>query len=504
MLSENQPIIVGVAQAVWREQDVSRTPVDALQAVATGALSDTGAADTLASLDAIYHIPFILTQQEHLKEAMPVNAGAALAERLGVTTAQYTGNKGGNLPQEFLNHAAAALLNGSHETVLICGAELLATFLGAVRSGQGFPEWSTGKAEEAEYIYESPSLTAPSEFAHGLFEPVNAYPMFESALRHAKGLSMDAHAKMLGDLVSGMSRVAAENPFAWKQRLYTPDEVLDTRNSNRMISFPYTKVMNAIIAVDQAAAVVMTTVGKARAMGIDPSTWIYLRGAAHAHDSWHLSERPVLHRSKALEVAGAAALAQSELSLDELGYFDIYSCFPSAVQVGCDALGLSIDDPRGITLTGGLTLFGGPGNNYSLHAIAELVARLREDDEDASGLILANGGYLTGHAVGIYSRQAGPSVWEPLDYLALQAEVDAEKGPSLTDLGSGSLTIEAHTVRCDRDGPVEAIVLGRLEDLSRCVAVSDDAQLMARLSSQDCVGMVGSVSHANGRNLFAL
>lgn len=504
MSNDKQPIIVGVSQEVWREQEPSRTPVDALQAVATAALSDTGSSATLASVDAIYHVPFILTQQPHLKDAMPVNAGAALAQRLGINAAQYTGNKGGNLPQEFVNAAAENLLSGKHDTVLICGVELLATFLGTVRSGKGFPDWTTGLEDSAEYVYASPDLTAPSEFAHGLFEPINAYPLFESALRHAQGNTVTEHSSQIAALVSRMSAVAAQNPYAWKRQFYAPEAVLDTSGGNRMISHPYTKLMNAIIAVDQAAAVVMTTVGKAKAMGIDPSRWIYLRGAAQAHDTWYLSERPELHRSRALEVIGAAALKQSGLGLEELSFFDLYSCFPSAVQVACNALGISAADPRGVTITGGLTLFGGPGNNYSLHAIAELVARLRADDTGASGLISANGGYLTGHAVGVYSRAPGETPWAPLDYAALQNQVDTVQGPELCDEGSGVFSIEAHTVRCDRDGPVEAIAIGRLADGKRCVAVSDQDALMTRLIENDCVGMTGAVEHVDGKNHFSL
>lgn len=42
-----------------------------------------------------------------------------------------------------------------------------------------------------------------------------------------------------------------------------------------------------------------------------------------------------------------------------------------------DGLGLSADDSRGLTVTGGPPFFGGAGNNYSMHAIAETVALLR-------------------------------------------------------------------------------------------------------------------------------
>jgi acetyl-CoA C-acetyltransferase len=84
--------------------------------------------------------------------------------------------------------------------------------------------------------------------------------------------------------------------------------VLSTEGGNRYICHPYTKLMNSIIAVDQAAAVVLTTVGRAKALGLDPERWVYLRGAADAGESWFLSQREVLHESPTLGGRAASAL----------------------------------------------------------------------------------------------------------------------------------------------------------------------------------------------------
>ena len=53
--------------------------------------------------------------------------------------------------------------------------------------------------------------------------------------------------------------------------------------------------------------------------------------------------------------------------------FDIYSCFPSSVNLGCDALGLDPFDPRGLTVTGGLPYAGGAASACLMHAIATMV-----------------------------------------------------------------------------------------------------------------------------------
>lgn len=496
------PVIVGVAQATWRERDAGRSPVDALQAVAEAAFEDCGTTRLRAAVDAVVHVPFLLNQVPELAPAMPRNAGAAVAGRLGLRAAQYSADVGGNLPQQLLEVAAARLRAGEHRAVLLAGAELLHSFLGGLRAGEGLPDWHSGRDDEPQLLLRSPPMSADSELAHGLYEPVAAYPLFESALRHRLGLDAQGQAARLGRLVSDMSRVAADNPRAWKQRFYTPQEVLDPAAGNRYVCHPYTKLMNAIIAVDMAACVLLTTAGTARELGVPPEQCVYLRGAASAADALTLSERPSLSESPALRAAGRAALGQSGLALDELDCLDLYSCFPSAVQVGCEALGLALEDPRGLTVTGGLTLFGGPGNNYSLHAIAELCTRLRAR-RPAAGLVWANGGYLSKHAVGVYASEAPAQPWEPPDAAVLQASVDALPRPALAPHGEGALTVEACTVRYEQGEPALGIVLGRLADGRRCLAQSRDAAALQRLLEDDCVGLRGQVAPGEPVNRFA-
>jgi acetyl-CoA C-acetyltransferase len=407
----------------------------------------------------------------------------------------------GNLPQQLLTEFAGRLLRGEAEMVMLCGVELLATFLGAVRAGEGFPDWASGREDDAQQIGKTPVMTAATELAHGLYEPVNAYPLFESALRHQGGWSLEQHRERLGQLVSSMSKVSAANPYAWKTAFYTPEDVLSTAAGNRIISHPYTKLMNAIIGVDQAAAVILTTVGRARELGVDPERWIYLRGAANSHDSWYLSQRESLARSPAMAAAASAALEQSGLGLEEISHFDLYSCFPSAVQVACDALGLALDDPRGVTVTGGLTLFGGPGNNYSLHAIAQMTDCLRQTERGA-GFVSANGGYLTKHSIGVYSRKAPAQPWVPGDDAGLQQQVDARQLPPLADRGEGTFLIEAYTVPYKGNEPAAGILIGSLADGSRCVAQAQHPEDIRRLLSDDCVTQTGKVSHRDGLNHF--
>jgi len=501
MSASSNPVLIGVGQATWRERDARRSPVDALQAVAEAALVDCGSSAARKAVDAVIHVPFLLNQVPDLAAALPRNPGAALAERLGIEAVQYSADVGGNLPQQLLNIAADRLSRGEHRVVMLAGVELLNTFLGGLRAGEGLPEWSTGREDDPQMLVETPPMSLEAELAHGIYEPVAAYPLFESALRHRLGLDAQAHRARLGELVSRMSQVAATHPLAWKQRAWTPEEVLSTEGGNRYICHPYTKLMNAILNVDMAACVLLTTEAAAREMGVPREKMIYLRGAASASDAQYLSERPSLSRSPALERVVQAALAQAGMSVAELDCFDLYSCFPAAVQIGCETLGLALDDPRGVTLTGGLTLFGGPGNNYSLHGIAEMVETLRRRGEGA-GLVWANGGYLTKHAVGIYSTEPGEGAWEPVDNGALQAEVDALERPTLAARGEGPMTIEGCTVRYDGETPKLGIALGRLEDGRRCLAQCSDGDSMRRLVERDCVGETVFVEPGEPVNTF--
>ncbi|KGE04278.1 thiolase C-terminal domain-containing protein [Pseudohaliea rubra] len=500
MVQDATPIVVGVSQQTWRDRDPARTPVDALAEVAGAALADAGVA--ASAVDALVTIPFLAEQVPQLAPLLTPNPGAALADRLGMSAALLTSDYGGNLPQWFINRGADWLAQGRYRMLLLTGAELMATLLGTLRGGGDLPAWRAGGNRPAEDLGAGRLPSLPAEQAHGLFEPVVTYPLFESALRHAQGLEEDEQRARLGRMIAAMSEVAAANPHAWRRTPLTAEAALDEANGNRIITWPYNKCMNAIAAVDMAAAVLLTTVGEARRQGIDPSRWVYLHGGAEANDVWYAAEREDFHRSPALAASAAAALAQAGLAIDAIDHFDLYSCFPSAVTVACNSLGLAPEDPRGVTVTGGLTLFGGPGNNYSTHAIAELVSRLREVGS-GHGLVTANGGYLTKHAVGIYGMAPPARPWGERDPGAAQAAVPLDRHPRLRDpVGAETVHIEAHAVRYEQ-GPATGVLVCRLADGQRCLAQArDDSALLERLAHDDCVGAPGIVTAGEPVNAF--
>jgi acetyl-CoA C-acetyltransferase len=243
------------------------------------------------------------------------------------------------------------------------------------------------------------------------------------------------------------------------QRAFRADELLDVSVENRPVSCPYPKLLTANIQVDQATGLIICSAAAAHAAGVPQDRWVFIWTGAHAQDEWFLSERAELAASPAIRAVGAAVLEHAGASIDELAYVDLYSCFPSAVQIAAHELGLAIDDrSRPLTLTGGLTFAGGPGNNYASHAIATLVGRLREDPE-ALGLTTALGWYLTKHACGIYSGRPPTKLFQSLD---AGERIARRPTRQVSNEYAGPATVEAYTVPYGREGEPEAAILSAL------------------------------------------
>jgi acetyl-CoA C-acetyltransferase len=253
--------------------------------------------------------------------------------------------------------------------------------------------------------------------------------------------------------------------------------------------------MNAIMDVDQAAALLLTSVATARRLGVPEKKWVYVRGGGDAFDHWFVSDRVDYSSSPAIRVAGRHALAQAGLAIDEIDLFDLYSCFPCAPQIAAEMLGLALDDARPLTVTGGLPYHGGPGNNYTTHAIATLTERLRARP-GASGLVSAVGWYLTKHSVGVYSSAPPLAPRRREDPHGYQAIVDREPSPALASQANGLASVETYTVVHDREGgPALGILLARLPDGRRCWANLTDPAVLERIEQEEFIGAEGQLRH---------
>lgn len=511
-MRDDTPVIIGVGQFTYRgPANTSPSPLDLLKIAAERAAADTGAdANILAQLDGVAVVGFTIDAPGALSQ-LPFprlkNPPASLARAVGAAPSFeiYT-HMGGNSPQQLINTLCERIARGENELTLAVGAEFLGSLMKRLKAGSDFIGWEDPFSIDAEpkRMGDPRPGTTPRENAHGLNRPINVYPMFENALRARDGRSIDDHQKRLGKLFAPFSQVAATNPYAWFPTERGESELVTVTDQNRMISFPYPKYLNAIMEVDQSAGVIIASVRKARELGVPESKWVFLHGCADASDLWYPSDRQDFHSSPAMRLTGKRALEMARVSLDDIDYIDLYSCFPIAVEVGAEELGLSLDDPRGLTVTGGLPYMGGPGNNYAMHSIATMMGKLR-DHPHSWGLCTANGWYLTKQSIGIYSTTPLDGPWEREDPAVIQHEIDALPHPALVEHPEGPATIEAYTVVHTRDGYHMGIVFGRDEHDRRFIAVTpDDEAVLRDLEGREGVGRSGKVGpHPDGkRNLF--
>ena len=510
MIDPRTPILVGGAQFTQRtaregKLAESLSPIAMMAKVARGALADAGGIDA-AAIDTVAVVRFTADSpgdQGRLPKRMFRNPPLSLAKHLSIAPRRtlYTAT-GGNTPQLLVNRTAEEIARGECEMALLAGAEYIASLLGAMKQGVDLG-WGSDHdpGGDPQEIGDQRAGTSDYERRYGLHFPVNVYPLFENALRGQAGRTPDAHLRWLGELFSPFSKVASENPHAWFATFRSPEEISTPSEKNRFVGFPYTKYLNAVIEVDQAAAVVMTSVEKARALGIAESKWIYLHGCGDANDIWNVSERVNFHSSPAIRAVGRQAFAMADIGAEELSFVDLYSCFPSAVEIGCKELGIATDDPRGLTVTGGLPYFGGAGNDYVMHSIVTMMEKLRAAP-GKFGLCTGNGWYVTKHSAGIYSTRPKQGGWRRADPATYQKEIDAMAHPEFIEQPLGTATVETYTVVTDRKGKRFGIVVGRDAQGRRFLAnTPDDDATLERMMRDEMLGREGVVT-PGATNLF--
>lgn len=481
-LDPRTPVIVGVGQ--WSNRvdrgEVAVEPVDMMAEALRRAAADSGATgDLLAGADAVQVVSVFSRRYR--------NAARLVARRIGATPRDEALSPiGGNEPQVLVSRACLDIAAGDADTVLICGAEAWRTRSNTAPEDLG---WTTqdDSVPEARLTAPEAELNHPAEIARHVYMPTQIYPLFEQALRHAAGRSIDDHLVHVSDLWAGFAAVAAENPHAWIRDGMTAEQIRTPSERNRWVSWPYTKVMNANNAVEQSAALIVCSVERARALGIPRDRWVFPQAGTQGHDTYAVSHRPDLSSSGAVRLAARELLSLAGRGIDDVAHVDLYSCFPSAVQIAAAEIGLGLD--RQLTVTGGLSFAGGPWNNYVTHSIAAMVEVLRADP-GSLGLVTANGGYVTKHALGLYSTEppAGGFRWADV-----QDAVDALPRREVCDTvdeSVGAATVESWVVVHGRDTAPERVLAScLLDDGRRAWAFSDDDATVAEMRTGD--GQIG-------------
>ncbi len=504
------PVLIGAGQFMEKGVPPERAqpPMGMAAEAAKAALRDTGLGASLAPhIDAVAVVRTFHDSSNRPRFRYPFGRAAnpprAVARRIGADprNAIY-GNVGGETPQKLVNEMCERIAAGECETVLLAGGEAIHTSKTAFRRGIAL-DWNEPDDAPFEDRGIGAQLASRHELDHGVGIPVQTYPLFENALRGRAGRSVAEHRLALGRLFAPFTKVAAANPYAFYGVKRSAEELAAVTPENRLISDVYPKWMNAMDGVNQGAALILASAGKARALGVDPAKWVFVHGCAEANEKLLVSDRVDYASSPALRMNARKALAMAGIALDAIDFIDLYSCFPSAVETACAALGLACGDPRGLTVTGGLPFFGGPGNNYSMHAIATMAGKLRKKP-GSYGLVTANGGYLSKHATGVYSTIPTRGAWRRESPASYQAEIDAMESPEFTQWPAGAAAVETYTICYGRNGPERGIVIGRLAGSGKRFLANtpNDAAALEDFGSREALGRRGAVSTRDGRSLF--
>ncbi len=501
------PVVVGVGQFTERIDDPGyrgMSSVELASAAASAALADTGTDESAvaAVIDTVVGIrQFEISSRGPAPLGSSTNYPRSVCHRIGASPARAVLEPiGGQGPQHAVTEFAAAIAAGDADVVLVIGSENGSTlrYFAKRADKPDHSETVPGQLEDRGFGYEG--LFTKYTVSHGMHGAPAQYGLLENARRGRVGQGVAEYRRAMAELFAPMSAVAARNPFATSRVERIVDEILTVDADNRMICDPYPRLLVARDQVNQGCAVLLMSVDRARKLGVPEGKWVYLRGHADMVDQPFL-DREDLSYNSASTLAVQEAIRVAGVGIDGISTFDLYSCFPVPVFNFCDGTGLATDDPRGVTLTGGLPYFGGPGNSYSLHGIAETVSRMRSSP-GAFGLVTANGGIMNKYSVGIYSTE--PAEWAPDGSAELRAEVAARRPAPVTEQADGPAIVETYTVRYD--WPVRTgIVVGRLAaDGNRFLAMTEDPDLVGLLSDGDPLGAEISVANTEQGNRASL
>jgi acetyl-CoA C-acetyltransferase len=473
--------VIGVATRTWRDDtSAAPEPLEMWEIVARAAADDACTRSGSRVLGALDGIEIVYTQTCQYDD--PVGR---LADRLGVAPRHrhYSGI-GGTTPQVLVQGVADRILRGELDVALVCGAEALATQRRARRAGER-PAYSFRSPEKRPFPWEAPFH--PAEVAHEVFQAWLTFAVFDNARRAHRGTDLDEYRAELGAQWAPFTTVAAANPDAWFPVERSAEEIVTPSPQNRLVGYPYTKYMVSIMDVDMAAAVVLASDEAADRLGVPADRRVYLRGWCYATDPVYVAEHPNLWESPAMRAASRRALDAAGIGIDDVAHLDLYSCFASSVNFARDALGLAADDPRGLTVTGGLPYHGGAGSDYLTHSIATMARVLRED-ADSFGLVSGVGMHMTKHVFGVYSSRPGPVTPPAAD------AVPAPETVPIVDSHAGRATVAGYSVAHGSTGDPEwglavCDVPGG-SPAARCYARIDDPDLLAEAERIELVGRV--------------
>ncbi len=482
------PVLVGVGQILQRLENPveAMEPLELMIAALEQAGTDSGVPDLVQRADSLYVVRGVWGYGD---------AGREIARRIDIKSAETVGTPyGGNFAHSCVFDAARLIQESQRKIVLITGSENGRSLMQAERKGLEL-HVTEAPGDPDRMLGGDKSMTHDAELARGITSASNMYAIMESAIRFARGETMEDQRKRISELWADFNTAARGNPNAWINKPYSAPEIATVSPDNPMISFPYTRLMNANPRVDMAAGLILCSLETARNAGVPEGKIVFLHSGTEANDTNFASLRAELHRSPAMRIAGARALELAGKTIGEIDHFDLYSCFPSAVHVAATELG--VPEGRTLTVTGGLTFGGGPLNDYELHAIARMTEVVRENP-GSTGLVSANGGWLANHVFGVYSTE--PSI-DGFKYENMQEQVDVFPLREAVVDWEGPVTVEGYTVSYAAGEPSIGYAACLLDDGRRTWGIVGDRTVLDAMIREEFCGRSGSLD-GNGMLSF--
>ena len=481
------PVIVGVGQFNDRppRDTEGMDPLGLMMEALRRADRDAGGGwlSKIQSLGVVGQISYPEIKDSHLR----------LAEALGIQASFLDLTLPfGDTPVKLINDAANLIGAGKIVIAAAVGAEALRT-----AAAKALAQSSSGKRSSAlKGVVQQQSQSLMSKY--GLETPTDIYPLYENSCRVAWGQTLSEAQTESAVLWSALSKVAAVNPHAWLHTPLEPDEIIAQTPQNRLIAYPYRKYMVANSAVNQGAAVIITSLDEARRRGVPSDRLVYIGPGVAAHEPDNILARYSYNDSPGMRVSIEKTLLLNDLTTADLDCVELYSCFPCITKMARRALGWPLGKPSSVY--GGLTFGGGPIGNCMMHAAACMVEKIRHGAR--RGLIFANGGYATHNHTIILSRTLPKAHAFPQSY-DYQKEADSLRrpAPDFIEDYTGAGIIETYTVIYDRQGAAMfGIVIARTPDGGRfiCRVPKDDTEGIEFLASgnSEPIGTAGTAARA--------
>ncbi|WP_421956461.1 hypothetical protein [Polaromonas sp.] len=468
-------MLVGIGTCMQREDSPKRAlePMDLMLKAVQRAGADAGGAHTLVGVE---HIAVPKGRWRYR------NPAGEIARVIGAGSATTVLASVGVLQQSLIGEACSRIALGEIDTALIAGADASYRILRAKQLGEraterqqeGTPDISVEPAEE---------LLHPAELRAGIRMPVALYAILESAWRSKNGLPVSAHRQQLGAMYQRFSEIAAANPQAWRRQALTAAEISDASDRNPMQAFPYTRLHCSTWNVDQAAALLLCSAAKARALGVPQSKWVYPLASSESNHMVPVSARADLAGCVGARLAGHSALAAANMDALQLDLLELYSCFPVAVEAYAQELGISLT--RELTVTGGMPFAGGPFNNYVLQATCRMAELIREG-RGCTGLVSSVSGVLTKQGFGLWANQPCAGGFASTDVTSDTARLDVPK--TVVEAFRGRGVVAGYTVLHDKGAVPRALVLADTDTGFRALAWSEDTALVRRMEDSEFCG----------------